>query len=233
MTERDKIAARIRALLAKTVANGCTEDEAIAAAAKAAEMLTRYNLTIDEVQLRESPFARHTERHEDAVGDRLWKVAAAIAHLTGSRSWTSAAGVFPIQIDFFGFDHEVAVSKYLLEICARAMRQALDRANRKLATLTPVRRRRKIIPYLDGMADSLARRIRELKPPEPTGTGIIVLRDELIDAAMKDAGIVLHDKRTRASRDDDSNYRHGWRAGERVPLNQGIRANPDDTRMIR
>jgi hypothetical protein len=31
MTEREKIAARIRALLAKTVENGCTEDEAIAA----------------------------------------------------------------------------------------------------------------------------------------------------------------------------------------------------------
>ena len=44
MNERSKIAARIRALLAKTVENGCTEAEALSAAAKVAELLDRHDL---------------------------------------------------------------------------------------------------------------------------------------------------------------------------------------------
>jgi len=221
-TEKEKIAARIRALLAKTVENGCTEDEAIEAARKAAEMLEKYNLTMDEVRLRESPFARHTEHHEDLVGERLWKVASAISHLTGARHWTSRAGVHPVEINFFGFDHEVEVAKYLLEICARAMRQEHKRLRRSLAILTKEARRRKIIPFLDGMADSLHFRIKALKPAEPTGKGLIALRNELIDTAMKDAGIRLEDAKRRPSRDLEDSYRDGVRAGESVSLNRGV-----------
>lgn len=228
MNEREKIAARIRALLAKTVANGCTEDEAIAAAAKAAEMLARYNLTVDEVKLRESPFARHSERHDDEVGYRLWKVADAIAYLTGARYWTSRIGE-PVSIDFFGFEHEVQVASYLLEICARAMRQEHKRLKKLFALLVPAARRRKILPFLDGMADSLHRRIRALKEPTPTGKGLIVLRDQLIDQAMP----TKTEKRgMRGSRDFEKEYGDGWQAGERVSLNRGLGGRTDDRKRL-
>ena len=39
-------------------------------------------------------------------------------------------------------------------------------------------------PFLDGMADRLHERILALRPPAPTGTGLVVLRGALIDAAM-------------------------------------------------
>lgn len=229
--ERQKIAARIRALLAKTVENGCTEDEAIAAAQKAAEMLARYNLTVDEVKLRESPFSRHRERHDDEVGDRLWKIADAIGELTGARFWTSRAGE-PVEINFFGFEHEVDVAKYLLEICARAMRGEYRRLSNDLRLLTPVRRRWKLMAFLDGMADTLARRIKALIEPTSTGTGLIVLRDQLIDAALKDAGINLDSRKMRRSRDFERTYRDGQRAGERVSLNRGVNGGSADQRRL-
>lgn len=221
MEERDKIAARIRALLANTVENACTEDEAVAAAAKAAEMLKRYNLTVDEVELRKSPFSRHREHHDDEVGDRLWKIADAISFLTGSRYWTGRAGE-PVEINFFGFEHEVDVSRYLLEICARAMRQEHKRLKKAFGLLVPAARRHKILPFLDGMADSLWRRIRALKEPEPTGTGLVVLRDQLITKAMADAGLKTQKRDMRNSRDFEISYRDGWEAGERVSLNRGL-----------
>lgn len=223
MTERDKIAARIRALLAKTVENGCTEDEAVAAAEKAAEMLARYNLTVDEVQMRESPFTRHTESHRDWTADRLWKVAAAIADLTGARYWTSARGVWPVEINFFGFEHEVDVAKYLFAICSRAMDGQVDRLDFAYRMLRTEVRRRKIIPFIDGMADRLHQRITALKPPQPTGRGLIVLRNALITAAMADAGIKTKSSATRRSRDLDEAYIDGLNAGDRVSLNRGIR----------
>lgn len=221
-SERERIAARIRALLAKTVENGCTEEEALNAAQKAAEMLAKYNLTVDEVQMRESGFSRKTETFDDDVGERLWKIAAAVAHMTGSRYWVSAAGVRPVQINFFGFTHEVEVSRYVLEICATAMRQQERRLKVQHRLLRPAVQRRHTLPFLDGMADRLHRRIWEMKPPAPTGTGLIVLHKQLIDDALKAEGLDFTSRKTRNSRDHEASYRDGVKAGDKVSLNKGL-----------
>ncbi|RYJ03496.1 MAG: DUF2786 domain-containing protein, partial [Acetobacteraceae bacterium] len=52
-TELAKVKARIRALAAKTVERGCSEAEAMAAAAKVGELLEVYGLSMSEVELRE------------------------------------------------------------------------------------------------------------------------------------------------------------------------------------
>lgn len=220
---RDAISRRIRALRAKTVENGCTEAEALAAAEMLADLLAKYNMTLDEAELRASPFTEHreTDGHGDFVSDRLWKVADAIAFLTGARYWAERPGEIPC-VNFFGFDHEVEVARYLLEICAAAMRreqQRMVRDNwpRSIRRLRPV-----ILPFLDGMADRLRERIRALKPKQPAGNGLIVLHDALVEQAMKDAGISLNSGRTHSSRDLDAEYLSGRAAGDRVALNQGL-----------
>lgn len=219
MSERESICGKIRALRAKTVENGCTEEEAMAAAAKAAEMLARYNLTVDEVELRASPFEQHRETHVDHVGDRLWKVAAGVSELTGATSWKSGPGVHPVEVNFFGFQHEVEISVYLLEICASAMRREQSRIlHGGVRAVTPKQRAR-LYPFLDGMADRLYRRLVEMKPPPLTGKGLVVLRDALIKAAMP---VALREKAGRPSRDADEAYLDGLRAGDRVSLNPGL-----------
>ncbi|MER9652498.1 DUF2786 domain-containing protein [Mesorhizobium sp. M0152] len=222
MSDRDKLFKRIRALAAMTVENGCTEDEAITAASKLADMLAAHNVTLDEATLRENPFARHDERHDDAVGERLWKPALAVAELTGTRVWVGPAGVRPYRVTFFGFDHEVEVAKYLLAIVTRAMSDGERRTIAQHALLVPVRRRMRVAAFLDGMADKLYERILALKPKTPTGTGLIVLRDSLIDAALDAAGIKLGDARVKPSRSLDAEYRRGLKAGEAVDLNRGV-----------
>lgn len=220
--DRARIIARIRALRAKTTANGCTEGEALAAAAKVAELLERYNLDLDEVDLEASPFARRQERHPDAVGDRLWKVADGIAVLTGARFWTSPTGISPVEISFFGLDHEVEVAAYLLDICAGAMRRAEVEMQRAFALLTPIRRRARTGQYLDGMADRLRERLIAMKPKTPAGRGLVVRRDQLIDAAMAAAGINLRNQKTRSSNALDPAYGLGRRAADRVALSTGL-----------
>lgn len=227
-TERDKLAARIRALRAKTVENGCTEDEAIAAAEMLAKLLDKYNMTVDEAELRESQFTKHTQPEADLVGDRIWKVAKAIAELVEVKYWISPAGVSPVEVTFFGFDHEVEGARYLLDICSGAMRREHSRLKKAYALLVQDRQRLKILPFLDGMADSLSRRIRALKPPRPTGTGLVVLKDQLITQAMADAGLKTHQRNMRGSRDHEDTYGAGVKAGERVPLNRGIRGGAND-----
>ena len=218
-SKRERIAATIRALRQKTVENGCTEAEALSAAQKLADLLQQHDMTLDEAELRESPFERHTETHDDWVGERLWKVADGIAHLTGVRYWVQRPGERP-SVSFFGFAHEVDVAKYLLEICRSAMlREQANVCRTHRATLTRARQRRAVTPFLDGMADRLRQRLRDMKPPAPTGTGLVVLRGALIDAAMPEK---TRPRGARPSRDTEAGYRDGVAAGDRVALNQGL-----------
>lgn len=222
MSERDKIAAKIRALLAKTVENGCTEEEALSAARLAAALLEKHNMTMDETQLRENPIKREAVEIYDVVMERMWKVAKAISELTGARYWTSPTGVFPMTISFFGFEHEVQVSHYLFEICKRATADGAKRVERQNLLLVKRKRHQATVAFVDGMCDRLADRIRAMVPPVATGTGLVVVRNDLIDKALDDEGVKLKDANKRRSRDFDPNYLDGVIQASRVSLNRGV-----------
>lgn len=223
---RDAISRRIRALRAKTVENGCTEAEALAAAQLLADLLAKYNMTLDEAELREQPFAHHRETHDDWVGDRLWKVAAAVSDLTGARYWANRPGE-RASIDFFGFDHEVEVARYMLEICAGAMRRAVEDLNRSL--WPRIAKRSNVLPFLDGMADRLATRIRAMIPTVQPGTGLVPLRNALIDQAMP---VTVRKRPMAGSRDLDTSYLDGVLAGDRVALNPGLRSDGEINKQL-
>lgn len=231
-TEREKIAARVRALRAMTVENGCTEDEAISAAEMLAKLLAKYNLTVEEAELRANPFAKATVSEADEmVGFRLWKVADGIAHLVGTKYYTGLRG--ELKINFFGLDHEVEISTYLLEICAGAMRREHRRLKAESRLLRPEFARRRIVPHLDGMADRLRQRLRAMKPEAPTGKGLVVLKADLIRQAMKEAKIEIEDREFTSSRDFEKSYRDGLAAADRVSLNPGLREDRDERKLIR
>lgn len=65
----EKIKARIRALLAKTTANGCTEGEAMVAAAKAAQMLRDHGLEAQGLEI--GPIDRPLHRQKRVKLDDL------------------------------------------------------------------------------------------------------------------------------------------------------------------
>src|SRR3546814_7664627 len=54
---RDSALEKIRALLRKTVENGATEAEAMAAASKAEELIAKYDVETTELDIKESAFA--------------------------------------------------------------------------------------------------------------------------------------------------------------------------------
>ena len=64
-TARQKIAAKIKALLAKTVERGCSESEAVAAAIKAAELMAAHNLNVTEAELLSEGFGEDMFEESD------------------------------------------------------------------------------------------------------------------------------------------------------------------------
>ena len=57
-TELSRVKARIKALAEKTVSNGCTEAEAMAAAEMVGRLLERYALSMEEIDVRENAASR-------------------------------------------------------------------------------------------------------------------------------------------------------------------------------
>ncbi|TAJ39849.1 MAG: DUF2786 domain-containing protein, partial [Reyranella sp.] len=58
MSDLDSLLKRLQALRAKTVENGCTEGEALAAAEKVAELLDRHDLSLSDLEIRAAPCER-------------------------------------------------------------------------------------------------------------------------------------------------------------------------------
>ena len=90
--ELDRVKARIKALAEKTVSNGCTEAEAMAAAEMVGRLLERYALSMDEIEVRE---ARCVQIMVPIGGQRRRPIdgcVPAIARLCDCKVWLACGG---------------------------------------------------------------------------------------------------------------------------------------------
>ena len=115
--ELTKVKARIRALAAKTVDRGCSEAEAMAAAAKVGELLAIYGLTMTEVALREEACV---QRRTPVLGPQRQAMRwlyPALLRLCECRGWTDGRQDFVL----FGLEPDVLMAEYLLAVVGRAL----------------------------------------------------------------------------------------------------------------
>ena len=111
-TELSRVKARIKALAEKTVSNGCTEAEAMAAAEMVGRLLERYALSMEEIDVREA----HCVRVEVPIGGRQRRpidgCVTAIARFCDCKVWIARDAAVPCYV-FFGFDSDTALASYL------------------------------------------------------------------------------------------------------------------------
>lgn len=129
----DKLRARIQALRAKTVEQGCTEEEALAAAAKVAELLDRHGLSLSELDMRrqtcEGAVIETGRRRRAPIDDCVATVAA----FCDCRHWIETDAAGELRFIFFGLPGDVAGARCLYDMVAAALDlaiQALDRIGR-------------------------------------------------------------------------------------------------------
>lgn len=119
MTDKAHIATKVRALLAKTVDNGCTEAEAMAAAIKAKALIDEYQINLSELELAEEGFvkgkaeAAWTRRFN--VQDYLMVQVASFCEVKTWRQYDNygfrAKGP---RVIFFGLKSDVEFANWLL-----------------------------------------------------------------------------------------------------------------------
>ena len=123
----DKLKTRIQGLRAKTIDNGCTEGEALAAAAKVAELLDRYDLSLTDVELRDAPCERRAYETHRKKRIPLDDCIGAIADFCDCRVWREKNQAGEARYVFFGLRSDIEVAHYLTELIDSAVRAELGR----------------------------------------------------------------------------------------------------------
>ena len=227
----DKLRTRIQGLRAKTIENGCTEGEALSAAAKVAELLDRYDLSLTDVEIREAPCEERVYETHLKKRIPLDECVGAIAAFCDCRVWREKNAAGEARFVFFGLRSDVEVAHYLAELIDGAVRAELGRykvsadykrfrhQDRHLANAS----------FTLGMCASIADRLTTMKAErdgviQSSGRGLMVLKAAVVDTELEKLGLKLRTVQEGPGRMiSPMAYDAGGVAGVAVALNPGIR----------
>jgi hypothetical protein len=236
-TELGKVKARIRALAAKTVERGCSEAEAMAAAAKVGELLDVYGLSMSEVELREEACVQRRAAFAGPARTALRWIYPALLRFCECRGWTDGRQDFVL----FGLEPDVQMAEWLLHVVARAL--ANEEARYRAGPAYAARREAPqavLRSFRYGFADRLSKRLDELADARATAmaerraaagggsasTALVVAKERKLDEAFRGLGVRLRTTYSSATVRDRGAFRSGAEAGGRVGLERPVGAGP-------
>ncbi|MGI3902429.1 MAG: DUF7168 domain-containing protein [Janthinobacterium lividum] len=193
-----KLRLRIAALLAKTVENGCTEGEALSAAAKVAELLDRHALSLSDVEIRDSPCEQvtFTSHHKKRVP--LDPCIGAIAAFCDCRVWRQKGTDGAVNHVFFGLPGDAATARDLAETVDGAIRSELGRykTSRDYARFDTRDRHMVNASFVLGMVTGFADKLDAQKAARDahhrgTGRDLAVVKTSAVDQAFAELGLVM------------------------------------------
>jgi len=227
----DRLMARIQGLRAKTVANGCTEQEALAAAEKVAEMLDRYGLSLGEMDFRaqacEGIGIQTTRRRMSPIDDCVPGIAA----FFDCRVWIESAKGSPLRYVFFGLRADVAAAQYLYEMVERAFDTETDAFRRgPIYEDMAGERRSATNSFQIGLSRGISAKLRTLRDERMAhgrssgGRDLVVVKADMVEEELAKLGLNLQARSTasRSRRVLSDAYAAGEAAGQRFEFTPGI-----------
>ncbi len=196
--ELDRLVGRIQALRAKTVEQGCTEQEALAAAEKVAELLDRYGLSLSEFDLRQQScegVAVETDRKRAGPLDDCVPGAAAFFDC---RVWGEKAPGGTLRYVFFGLPADVAAARYLYDLIGQAFagETASFKAGRTYVELPSGLRRTATNSFQIGLGRGITSKLRALRDARETalrssGRDLVLVKAGRVDEELSSLGLSL------------------------------------------
>ncbi|MCF1485061.1 DUF2786 domain-containing protein [Agrobacterium vitis] len=159
MMDRESLIKKVRALMAKTVDNGCTEAEAMAAAEKVAALMRDHSLSETVLEMENASIGvKFNIRSIKA------KVCAAIAFSTNCAVLHMGEGREKTAL-YIGYAPGPQIACYLHDVLHRAVDSAIKdfRADRFYETRRTTKTKRKAVEdFTDGMVQGLCSRLIRL-----------------------------------------------------------------------
>jgi hypothetical protein len=259
-TELEKVQLKIKALAAKTVENGATEAEAVSAMHVVGRLLAQYNLTMNEIDVREQKMktikivTNRQRRHPidstiialaRLVGAKTWLATKYVPNDGRVKVWNRNADVSRVKqtsYAFFGTEQDLELIAYLYAVIWNAMET--ETANFKKSDIRIEAHKKgrgfaksATVAFQRGMAERLAARLNEIRREnekamnaKATGTALIVLKGQLIEEEFAKTGIHLRAHHTVRRVGNWSAYHEGQAAANNVNLSRPL---TDDTKQVK
>jgi hypothetical protein len=220
---REARIARIRGLLSKTVANGCTEAEAQTAAAMVDRLMSEYEIDLTEMEVKQQDVIKleiGCEKHAVRFS------ANRIAKFTDCEVW-----VEPPNIVYIGLELDVDVAEYLTLLFQRAIDREASNAcfmSADYALLDRTGKGEWKQSFEVGCAGRLGERLEMMKSKrdytqKSTGFDLVAVKAPLVKAAMAQLGVVLSKEKSGGrSIKNQAGYMAGRNAADGVTISQGV-----------
>ena len=224
----DRLKTRLRGLRSKTTDNGCTEAEAVLAAAKVAELLDRYDLSLTDVEIRTAQCEqRHYEPRrkkriplDDCIGE--------IANFCDCRVWREKSQSGNARYVFFGLASDIEVAHYLTELIDNTVRSELGRYKNSPDYRFFRHQDRHVVnsSFTLGVIASIADKLTAMKRERDTvkdgsGRDLVVLKASVVDAELAKLDLKLRTAPGATRMVLPKAYEAGEAAGASLTINPG------------
>jgi hypothetical protein len=227
----DKLKNRIHALRAKTVDNGCTKDEALAAAAKVAELLDRHDLSLSDVAMRATACVRMVFETHRKKRIPIADCIEAVAHFCDCKVWREKNEQGEARYVFFGLPADAEVALYLVGLIDASVRAELGRykTGRDYARFRHQDRHLANASFAVGMVASIAGKLDAMKAARDaanrhSGRDLVIVKTCILDEDLARLGIALTTTRRAGRMVSPDAYEAGGTAGADFAITPGIRA---------
>jgi alkylhydroperoxidase/carboxymuconolactone decarboxylase family protein YurZ len=238
MTEnKTAILRRIRALAAKTVDNGCTEEEAFSAAALLARLVDKYGFSPSDIN---EPAEKLTEAKIRSTANARAKewFAMAVAVYCDCEVLMRRLDTNNRELVFFGMETDVLMCEYIMAILDRAnetgfkaflMQEKLNAPYGAKKTPKDIYHDRKAFDA--GMANRVNARLKEMKNSRnstvdestgQTGGALVIVKNAVVSEAFAEKYKLRHRKSSTKINHRGNAYASGQRQGDSVAINRGV-----------
>lgn len=229
MTEQQKkIAAKIKALLAKTVENGATEAEAFEAMSKARAWMDKYGLTKEQIELDAETIAAQKTKRDNfktyVIKDHL---ALEVGRYCDCKVWLSRK---EDTMTFFGTEQDRQFAIWLIEsldlfVRNQTVRFMTERYNRAGAGPWDVQK-----GFMVGCISRINERLHQLSDereqtarPNGRGKSLVVVKMALVNKAFSQIGVKLRSgSGSMGMKGNSSAFDAGRAAGDRATFNRPV-----------
>lgn len=235
MNNRESLLRKIRALMAKTIDNGCSEAEAMSALSMAQAMMDAYNVTDEDLAetKAESAIKETMKDMRDPHHIRSY-LTVRISEFTNTKCYRHEFKSQKWKYNFVGLPSDVEFAMWLTETLTMFVQKELKNYiwSNDYTSLPPNVKRPIIIGFVSGCARRINERLNELMiksevAASNNANALVVIKNALIDKKMSEMGLALRQPRQRSSRIQGDAYGAGKAAGDRAsfgrPVNGGIK----------
>ncbi len=227
-----KVIERIRALRAKTPDQGCTESEALAAAAKVAELLDRYGLTLSGIEIEQQSCEGIGIDSTRKRAGPLDECLHSIATFCDCMAWQEKTGAGYLRTIFFGLPADVEAAHFLHGRVAGAIdtEVAAFKAGKTYAETAPGDRRRATHSFQLGLAEGIQHKLKTLKKERARtvqgsgGQDLVPLKSAAVEDGLSKLGLRFKAKTMASRMVEPLSYRAGQAAGRQFRPMSDIKA---------